>query len=105
MFFLGVVHLDFGKKSEEGFRFRHSPMVKHSVPITNIQQVSAPVGYEIGVDLREEPAGPDALVYNDNSGSPSTTSVQLTPGSDKNRLYAEYGTNVQFLGEVKNNLH
>ena len=79
-------------------------MVKHSVPITNIQQVSAPVGYEIGVDLKEKPAGPDTLTYNDNSGSPSTTSVQLTPGSDKNRLYAEYGTNFQFLGEVKNNL-
>ena len=79
-------------------------MVKHSVPITNIQQVSAPVGYEIGVDLKEEPAGPDTLAYNDNSGSPSTTSVQLTPGSDKNRLYAEYGTNFRFLSEVKNNL-
>ena len=32
------------------------------------------------------------------------TSIQLTLGSDKNRLYAEYGTNFQFLGEVKNNL-
>ena len=79
-------------------------MVKYSAPITNIQQVSAPVGYEIGVDLKEEPAGPDSLAYNDNSGSSSTTSVQLTPGSDKNRLYAEYGTNFWFLGEVKNNL-
>ena len=104
---MGVVHLqnvEFGKNSEEGFRFRHGPMVKHSVPITNIQQVSAPVCHEIGVDLKEEPAGPDSLTYNDNSGSSSTTSVQLTPGSDKNRLYAEYGTNFQFLGEVKNNL-
>ena len=107
MLFLGVAHLqsvEFGKNSEEGFRFRHGPVVKHSVPKTNIQQVSAPVGYEIGVDLKEEPAGPDALAYNDNSGSPSTTSVQLTPGSDKNRLYVEYGTNFWFLGEVKNNL-
>ena len=79
----------FGKNSEEGFGFRHGPMVKYSVPITNIQQVSAPVGYEIGVDLKEEPAGPDSLAYNDNSGSSSTISVQLTLGLDKNRLYAE----------------
>ena len=63
--------------------------------------MSAPVGYEIGVDLKEEPAGPDSLAYNDNSGSSSISSVQLTPGSDKNRLYVEYGTNVWFLGEVK----
>ena len=66
--FLGVVHLQsigFGKNSEEGFRFRHGPMVKHSVPITNIQQVNAPVDYEIGVDLKEEPAGPDSLAYDD----------------------------------------
>ena len=107
MLFLGVAHLqsiEFGKNSEEGFRFRHGPMVKHSIPITNIQQVNAPVGYEIGVDLKEEPAGLDSLVYNDNGGPSSTTSVQLTPGSDKNRLYVEYGTNFQFLGEVKNNL-
>ena len=107
MLFLEVAHLqsiEFGKNSEEGFRFRHGPMVKHSVPITNIQQVSAPVGYEIGVDLKEEPAGPHSLAYNDNSLSSSTTSVQLTPGSDKNRLYMEYGKNFQFLGEVKNNL-
>ena len=83
MLFLGVAHLqsiEFGKNSEEGFRFRHGPMVKHSVPITNIQQVSAPVGYEIGVELKEEPAGPDSLAYKDNSGSSSTASVQLTPG-------------------------
>ena len=107
MLFLGVAHLqsvEFGKNSEEGFRFRHGPMVKHSVPITNIQQVSAPVGYEIGVDLKEEPVGPDSLAYNDNSGSSSTTSVQITLESDKNRLYTEYGTNFRFLGEVKNNL-
>ena len=89
MLFLGVAHLqsiEFGKNSEEGFRFRHGPMVKHSVPKTNIQQVNAPVGYEIGVDLKEEPAGPDSLAYNDNSGPSSTTSVQLTLGSDKNRF-------------------
>ena len=79
-------------------------MVNYSIPITNIQQESAPVGNEIGVDSKEEPASPDSLAYNDNSGSPPTTSVQLTPGSDKNRLYMEYGTNFQFLGEVKNNL-
>ena len=108
MLFLGVAHLqsvDFGKNCEEGFRFRHGPRVEHSAPITNIQQVSAPVCYEIGVDLKEEPAGPDSLAYNDNRGSPSTTSIQLTPGSDKNRLNAEYGTNFQFLVEVKNNLN
>ena len=107
LLFLGVAHLqsvEFGKNSEEGFRFRHGPMVKHSVHIKNIQQVSAPVGYEIGADLKEEPASPDSLAYNDNSGSSSTTSVQLTLGSDKNRLCTEYGTNFQFLGEVKNNL-
>ena len=28
--------------------------------------MSAPVGYEIGVDLKEEPAGPDSLAYNDH---------------------------------------
>ena len=81
--FWGVAHLqsvEFGKNSEEGFRLRHGPMVKYSVPITNIQQVSAPVGYEIGVDLKEKPASPDVLAYNDNNGSSSTTSVQLTPG-------------------------
>ena len=55
--------LSFWKNSEEGFRFRHGPLVKHSTPITNIQQVNAPVGYEIGVDLKEEPAGPDSLAY------------------------------------------
>ena len=107
MLFLGVVHLqsiEFGKNSEEGFRFRHGPLVKHSVHIMNIQQVNAPVGYEIGVDLKEEPAGPDSLAYNDNGEPSSTTSVQLTPGSGKNRLYVEYGTNFQFLCEVKNNL-
>ena len=60
--------VDFGKNSEEGFRFRHGPRVEHSVPITNIKQVSAPVGYEIRVDLKEEPAGPDSLAYNDNKG-------------------------------------
>ena len=108
MLFLGVVHLqsvEFGNNSEEGFRFRHCPRVEHSVPITNIKQVSAPVSYEIGVDLKEEPAGPDSLTYNDNRGSSSTTNVQLTPRSDKNRLYAEYGTNFWFLGEVKNILN
>ena len=96
MLFWGVAHLQsvkFGKNSEEGFRFRHGPRVEHSVPITNIKQVSAPVSYEIGVDLKEEPAGPDSLTYNDNRGASSTSSVQLTPGSDKNRLHAEYGTN------------
>ena len=85
---MGVTHLQsvkFGENSEDGFRFRHSSRVDHSVPITNIKQVSAPVGYEIGVDLKKEPAGPDSLAYNDNRGSSSTTSVQLTPGSDKNR--------------------
>ena len=101
MLFLGVAHL---QSIEFGFRFRNGCMVKHSVPITNIQQVSVPVGYEIGVDLKEEPAGPDSLAYNDNGGPSSTASVQLTPGSDKNRLCAEYGTNFWFLGEVKNNL-
>ena len=58
----------------------------------------------LGVDLEEEPAGPDSLTYNDNRGSSPTTSVQLTQGSDKNRLYVEYGTNFWFLGEVKKNL-
>ena len=53
---------------------------------------------------KEEPAGPDSLAYNNNGGPSSTTSVQLALGSDKNRLYAEYGTNFWFLGEVKNNL-
>ena len=107
MLLLGVAHLqsiEFGKNSEEGFRFRHGPRVEHSVPLTSIEQVSAPVDYEIGVDLEKEPAGPDSLSYNDNRGASSTTSVKLTPGSDKNRLHAEYGTNFQFLGEVKNNL-
>ena len=86
---MGVAHLqtvEFGIHSEEGFRFRHGLVIKNSVPITNIQQKSAPVGYEIGVDLKEEPAGPDALAYKDNSGSSSTSSVQLTLRSDKNRL-------------------
>ena len=104
---MGVAHLqsfEFGENSEEGFRFRHGPVVKNSVPVTDIQQVSAPVGYEIGVDLKGEPVGPDALAYKDNSGLSSASSVQLTPGSDKNRLYTEYGTNFWFLGEVKNNL-
>ena len=96
MLFLGVAHLqsvEFGKNSEKGFRFRHGPMVEHSVPLTSIKQVSAPMDYEIGVDLEKEPAGPDSLIYNDNRGASSTTSVQLTPGSDKNRLHAEYGAN------------
>ena len=107
MLFLGVASLqsvEFGKNSEEGFRFRHGPKVEHSVPLTNIKQVSAPVDYEIGVDLEKEPAGPDSLIYNDNVGASSTASVQLTLGSDKNILHAEYGTNFRFLGEVKNNL-
>ena len=106
MLLLGVAHLqsiEFGKNSEEGFRFRHCPRVEHSVPMTSIEQVSAPVDYEIGVDLEKEPAGPDSLSYNDNRGASSTTSVKLTLGSDKNRLHAEYGSNFLFLGEVKNN--
>ena len=108
MLFLGAAHLqsvEFGINSEEGFRFRHGPMVKNSVPITNIQQVSASMGYEIGFNLKEEPAGPECLAYNDNSGPSSPSSIQLTLGLDRNRLYAEYGTNFQFLGEVKNNLY
>ena len=60
--------------------------------------------YEIGVDLGKEPAGPASLSYNDNRGASYTTSVNLTLGSDKNRLHAEYCTNFLFLGEVKNNL-
>ena len=95
MFFLGVAHLqsiEFGKNSEEGFRFRHGPRVEHSVPLTSIEQVSAPVDYEIGVDLEKEPAGPDSLSYN-NRRSSSTTSIKLSLGLDKNRLHAEYGTN------------
>ena len=89
---------------EEGFRFRHGPKVEHSVPLTSIEQVSAPVNDEIGVDFENEPAGLDSLSYNDDRDASSTTSVKLTPGSDKNRLHAEYGTNFQFLDEVKNNL-
>ena len=92
------------KHSEEGFRFRHGPKVEHSVSLTSIEQVSAPVNDEIGVDFENEIAGPDSLSYNDNRDASSTTSVKLTPGSDKNRSYAEYGTNFQFLGEVKNTL-
>ena len=61
--------------------------------------MSSLAGYEIAVDLKEEPAGPDSLAYNENSGSSSTTSVQLTLGTDKNRLYAEYGINFWFLGK------
>ena len=45
------------------------------------------------------------LSYNDNRGASSTTSVKLTPGSNKNKLHAEYGTNFQFLGELKNTLN
>ena len=96
MLLLGDAHLQsiaFGKNSEEGFRFRHGPRVEHSVPLTSIEQVSAPVDYEIGVDLEKEPAGPDSLSYNGSRGASSTTSVMLTPESDKNRLHAEYGTN------------
>ena len=96
MLFLGVAHLqsiEFGKNFEEGFRFRHGPRVEHSVPLTSIEQVSAPVDYEIGVDLEKEQAGPDSLSYNDNRGASSTTSIKLTLGSDKNRLHAEYSTN------------
>ena len=105
--FLGIAHLqsvELGINSEERFRFRHGPLVKNSVPITKIQQVSAPVGYEIGVDLKEEPASSDALAYKDNSRSSSTSSVQLILRSDRNRLHAEYGTNFWFLGEIENNL-
>ena len=107
MLLLGVAHLqsiEFEKNSKEGFRFRHGPKVEHSVPLTSIEQVSAPVDSEIGVDLGNEPAGLDSLSCNDNRDASSTTSVKLTPGSDKNRLHAEYGTNFQFLGEIKNNL-
>ena len=107
MILLGVAHLqriEFGINSEEGFRFRHGPKVEHSVPLTSIEQVSAPVDDEIGVDFENEPAGPDSLSYNDNKDESSTTSIKLTLGSDKNRLHAEYGTNFLFLGEVKNNL-
>ena len=107
MLLLGVAHLqriEFGINSEEGLRFRHGPKVEHSVPLTSIEQVSAPVDDEIGVDFENKPAGPDSLSYNDNKDESSTTSIKLTPGSDKNRLHAEYGTNFQFLGEVKNNL-
>ena len=96
MLLLGVAHLqsiEFGKNSEEAFRFRHVPKVEHSVPLTNIEQMSAPVDYEIGVDLEKEPAGQDSLSYNDNRGASSTTSVKLTRGSDKNRLYAECSIN------------
>ena len=74
---------EFGNNSEEGLRFRHGPRVEHSVRITYIKQVSTLVGYEIGVDLKEGQAGRDSLAYNDNRASPSTTSVQLTLGSDK----------------------
>ena len=70
--------------------------MEHSVPLTSIEQVSAPVDSEIGVDLENEPAGLDSLSYNDNGDASSTTSVKLTPGSDKNRLHAEYGINFQF---------
>ena len=96
MLLLGVAHLqsiEFKNNSEEGFRFRHGPKMEHSVPSTSIEQVSAPVDNEIGVDLENEPAGLDSLSYNDNRDASSTTSVKLTPGSDKNRLHAEYGTN------------
>ena len=78
--------------------------MEHSVPLTSIEQVSAPVDDEIGVDFENEPAGPDSLSYNDNRDESSTVSIKLTPGSDKNRLHAEYGSNFLFLGEVKNNL-
>ena len=107
MLLLGVAHLqsiEFGINSEEGFRFRHGPKVEHSVPLTSIEQVSAPVDDEIGVDFENEPAGTDSLSYNDNRDASSTASIKLTPGLDKNRLHAEYGTNFRFLGEVKNNL-
>ena len=63
MLFLGVAHLqsiEFGKNSEEGFRLRHGLKVEHSILLTNIEQVSAPVDYEIGVDSEKEPAGPDS---------------------------------------------
>ena len=96
MLLLGVAHLqsiEFGINSEEGFRFRRGPKVEHSVPLTSIEQVSAPVDDEIGVDFENEPAGPDSLSYNDNRDASSTASIKLTPGSDKSRLHAEYGTN------------
>ena len=96
MLLSGVAHLqriEFGINSEEGFRFRHGPEVEHSVPLTSIEQVSAPMNDEIGVDFENEPAGLDSLSYNDNKDESSATSIKLTPGSDKNRLHAEYGTN------------
>ena len=63
MLLLGVAHLqsiEFGINSEEGFTFRHGPKVEHSVPLTSIEQVSAPVDDEIGVDFENEPAGLDS---------------------------------------------
>ena len=96
MLLLGVAHLqriEFGTNSEDGFRFRHGPKVEHSVPLTSIEQVSVPVGDEIGIDFENEPAGPDSLSYNGNRDESSSTSIKLTPGSDRNRLHAEYGTN------------
>ena len=86
MLLLGVAHLqsiEFGKNSEEGIRFRHGPKVEHSVPLTSIEQVSAPVDNEIGVDLEKEPAGLDSLSYNDNRDASSTPSVKLTRGQIK----------------------
>ena len=106
MLLLGVAHLqriEFGINSEEGFRFRHGPKVENSVRITSSEQVNAPMEDENGVDFENEPAGLDSLRYHDNRDE-SSTSIKLTPGSDKNRLHAEYGTNFRFLGEVKNNL-
>ena len=124
MLLLGVAHLqsiEFGEDSEAGFSFRHGPMVKHSSPITNIQQVSTPVGNEIGVDLNAKPAGPDSLSYNDNQDSTSTATIKFTPGLDMNRCKsieitpysADKARNnkvhptwnpEQILDEVKNNL-
>ena len=86
MFLLGVAHLqsiEFGIDSEEGFRSRHGPEVERSVPLTSIEQVSAPMDDEIGVDFENEPAGLDSLSYNDNRDESSTTSIKLTLGQIK----------------------
>ena len=83
MLLLGIAHLqsiEFGINSEEGFRSSHGPEVEHSVPLTSIEQVSAPMDNEIGVDFENEPAGPDSLSYNDNKDESSTASIKLTPG-------------------------
>ena len=90
MLLLGVAHLqsiEFGKNSEEGFRFRHGPKVEHSVPLTSIEQVSAPVDDEIGVDFENEPAGQDSLSYNDNRGMHPLLLVLSLPRGQINTDY------------------